>query len=81
MIAAFLRLVRDFLCSSVANLWTFFKLALLERRLTASHGEDASEVNAVLYALFHPRLLQIRVIHQKCTAEAATPACRALYSG
>ncbi|KAL1416591.1 hypothetical protein MTO96_027810 [Rhipicephalus appendiculatus] len=43
MIVAFLRLVRDFLCSSVANLWTFFKLALLERRLTASHGEDASE--------------------------------------
>lgn len=49
MIVAFLRLVRDFLCSSVANLWTFFKFTLSERRLTASHGEDASEVNAVVF--------------------------------
>ncbi|KAH6926855.1 hypothetical protein HPB50_022581 [Hyalomma asiaticum] len=50
MIVAFLRLVRDLLYSSVANLWAFFKLAFLERRgLTASHGEDASEVNAVLH--------------------------------
>lgn len=46
MIAAFLGLVRDLLYTSVANLWTFFKLALLERRLTPR--EDASEVNAVL---------------------------------
>lgn len=46
MITAFLRLARDLLYASVANLWTFFKLAFLERRLT--HGEDASEVNVVL---------------------------------